>query len=375
MSSIPNKCILDSCPASAYGRVAIDTWPTWARPSPNQRAMFEGSVGRPCLFWRPTRDHRPSGTAWSRWDVCACQTAHSRADRPAFLPPIHPPQATSMGHPHHRATGAAVSGRWARALGGLSKMWILWLVLLLLGQLTWSVDAGDGPGGRPCTLSLAATANRKTARPGRTLKLTVKWSNQGSAGFVGGVFQLQLPPHTEFKGASARFQKGWGASQKPAYDPNTNTVTWARLAVPVKAALTFTVRTKVAKCYPGPQLLFKATAYVLDPNAGADPAPLCTQEDVIVVVGGQPASAQRTVRVDVCAHPSKPPQSPAAGEARPPDARLCTHTGPDDAPHVRRGDLLAHAAADPRAGELVWCFALASSRRFKAHEHHFLLTL
>lgn len=157
---------------------------------------------------------------------------------------------------------------------------LAWLLILDLGL----VLAADGPGGRPCTLSVDATSSKaRGVKPGQTFSLKIKWTNHGAAGFAEGVLQLQLPPHASFKRASGPLGGGRGA--KPVYDASTRTVTWARLSTRAKSRSGFTVRVKAAKCYGDPQLVFKATAFVLDPNA-AEPTPLCTQEDFVVVVRG-----------------------------------------------------------------------------------------
>jgi hypothetical protein len=179
-------------------------------------------------------------------------------------------QATSR--PRLRPTAAGWHAVMVRALA--------WLLLICLGQTV----AADGPGGRPCTLSLAATSAPKSARPGQKLKLRVKWTNAGGAGFADGVLQLQLPPHTTFKGALAA-SKSRVKGQKPAYDSSTRTVTWSRFDIPAKSTVTLKVAVKVRKCYDAllPELTFVASAYVMDPNAG-EPTPLCTQEDPLIVV-------------------------------------------------------------------------------------------
>ncbi len=162
------------------------------------------------------------------------------------------------------------------------KMRLLWVVVLLLGQLAGYVSAWGGPGGGECTLSLGAAVKPKTAKPGQTLKLVMRLVNGGKAGFADGVLQLQLSPRTSFKSASA--PRRWAKGQKPTYDAATNTVTWAHLNIPTKSAQRFSVKFKV-KCYPGPELRFAAAAYVLDPTAD-EPVPMCLQEKAIVVVSG-----------------------------------------------------------------------------------------
>ena len=200
-----------------------------------------------------------------------------------FLPTsLNPHRRLHMGHPYPAAAQAGVGGRAIKARASWTTR-LLWLVFLLVGHAAGLVAAGDGPGGRPCALSLDAAAQAKSVQPGRTLTLTVKWSNHALAGFADGVLQLQLSPHVAFTAGSVSGRARWRGPKKPAFDPNTNTVTWARLAVPAKARLVFKVRTKVAKCYPGAPLIFKAAAFVLDPSAN-DPVPLCVQEDVVAVV-------------------------------------------------------------------------------------------
>ena len=188
-----------------------------------------------------------------------------------------------MGH-SHRTAPAGVGGRPSKAPASWTSK-LLWLVVLLLGQAIASVAAQDGPGGRPCTLSLAAAAKPRSTKPGRALTLTVTWMNQARAGLADGVLQMQLPPRVAFVKGAASANAGRGGLRKPAYDPDRNTVTWARLAVRANARLKFKVRAKVPKCYPGPQLAFKTTAYVLDPNAG-ESTPLCVEENTVIVVGG-----------------------------------------------------------------------------------------
>jgi hypothetical protein len=219
-----------------------------------------------------------------------------------YLPPFPPPfflhrarQASPpMGRPH-RAAAAAAAGRQTTPSAGSRALWLhmkllLAVLLLLLGQVAGLVRAqgdGEGPGGRPCTLALAAKASTTSVKPGKTLKLTIRLTNRASTGFADGVFQLQLPPRASFKGGSAKLKAGFGGPRKPTYDPDTRTVTWSRLAIPARAKITFVVRSKIAKCYPldTQQLPFTATAFVLDPNAN-EPTPLCVQENTIVVVRG-----------------------------------------------------------------------------------------
>lgn len=170
-------------------------------------------------------------------------------------------------------------GPWPTAAAVLA----LFYLLLLAGQAAVAA-AGDGPGGRACSLSLVAGSKKPSVKPGRLLKVKVRWANSAGAGFSQGVLQLQLPLHVTYRKASPTVKAGWGgAVTSPVYDPDARTVTWSGLALGAKAHRIFTVRTRVDKCYAGPQLAFKATAYVLDPNAN-DPVPLCVQEATATVV-------------------------------------------------------------------------------------------